>query len=149
MKELLAEYQKFWSQFHYRDIKPPHTEKALLAYQEGYVMTRKDNKIVMPDFPYLVYQVPKPGFTESNFSIISIWDRPSQDMVAIGFQDRIIHIIEQIEEQIDADGLLLLLDNGATCLKRGSPWINLIPGDDKDPAITRAVLNVIIENYTM
>jgi len=149
MKELMSVYKEFWSQFRYDDLKPPHAQKKLPAFQEGFVFVQKENKIEMPDFPYLVYPAPKPNFTENYLMQINIWDRPPQDMIAIGYQDRIVNIVEQIEEQITADGAILLLANGAIQLSRGDPWINMLPGDLEDPAITRAILNVIVENYTL
>jgi hypothetical protein len=149
MRDLVTLHQEFWSQFHYNDVKPPYTRKALPAYQEGFVKERKGDTISIPDFPYIVYPVPKPNFSESVFVQVNVWDRPPDGTIAVKFQDRLLSIVEQIEEQITADGALLLLDSGAIRLKRGNPWINILEGDPSDPKITRAIITVIIENHTM
>jgi hypothetical protein len=149
MKELLAAYKEFWSQFYYHDIEAPQDRKELAAFREGYVRVRKGDKFEKPEFPYIVYPTPKPNFTESAIVQVSVWDKPPHGMTAIGYQDRITHITEQIEGIIGADGVILLLNKGSLKLNRGNPWVNMVPGDDKDLAIVRAVFNVIVENYTM
>ena len=149
MKDLVTAYQKFWSQFHYNEVKSPFLTHKLPAFQEGFVKVLNGDRFEMPDFPYLVYQVPKPGFTESALIQISIWDRPPDGMTAVIFQDRLISVVSQIEREIQADGAMVILENGAIQLKRGNPWINILDGEPSDPKITRAILNVIVENYTL
>jgi hypothetical protein len=149
MKELLAAYKEFWSQFHYQQLEAPHDRMELPAFREGYVRVRKGDKFEKPDFPYLVYQTPASSFTENTLTQVSVWDKPPQGMTAVGYQDRIAYIAEQVGKAIGADGAILLLNNGALQLTRGNPWINMVPGDDKDLAIVRAVFNVIVESYTV
>jgi len=149
MKDLIALYRVFWSQFQYNDLKPPRTRRKLPAFQDGFVRVNSGNKMEAPEFPYIVYQAPKPDFTESSFLQVSIWDRPPDGIIAVAFQDRLLSIIAQIEEEITADGAILPLKEGALQLRRGNPWVNIMEGDPSDPKITRAILNIIVDNYTL
>lgn len=124
MVELAKLYYQFWSQF------------------TGAAFARDE----VPDgqaFPYITYEIIRPEILLSGLQSVIVWTKP-----AGGGLNEVNTICGQIAKSIQpiVGQQLTLTDNsGAVFLRRGNPFIQLYPQDDK--TIKAAYINIEIKSY--
>ena len=143
-------FMQFWRQF-----TNPFTGRSVPAFQTGYAWVPQAGGNWQPpqSFPYIVYDIAKPGFAQNVLITATVWDRQSGAGGAPGmpgFFPVVNAILDQISEAIPIEAgawLDLIGDNGAIWLQRGSPWVMFPPGDERDPTIVRGVVNIAARGY--
>jgi hypothetical protein len=126
MKDIREALAGFWGGF------------GLPAHPAGFV-PRGEN------FPYITYDVLKPGHMDSGVLTVNVWDRCTANC---GWFGNVDEIAERIAEAIPAvSGVVLHAENVKIWLYRANPFIRFLdePGDK---AVVRAIIRVIVKVFS-
>jgi len=152
MKELVAVYEGFFSQFVNTIGSPPNFEagSAVNAFVAGSpAMERLPSGMFAPArFPYIVYEMAVPRLWGNAVLNVSIWDRdllPSGAPGRPNFYGRVNDIATQILSKIHPEnGVILPVANGQFLqLLRGDIPFQVVSTSEIDPTFARAVVSLL------
>lgn len=121
-------FHDFWNSF------------GVIAYEENSVPKTADGA-TRPEFPYITYQYISDSSFNSANTVASIWGYSTS-------WEWLNDKADEISQHLGLSGKLLMCDNGALWVRRGSPFAESM-GDDSNRFIKRKILNVSIEFLTM
>jgi len=137
MRDLREALSEFWGGFESKGHPVP-------AFVRGYVVFRdKTGRIKKsPAFPYITYEVARPGFGDFTVCTASILDRNIDNP---GFMGLVDDILAQIAEKIPESGALLDVEGGFIKLSRANPFIDYV--DDPDIRVVKGVVRYVVRSY--
>lgn len=113
--------------------------QALYNFWAGFNLPAYDETSV-PDFaqlPYITYENADDDFGNEVAISASLWYR---DTSWQAISDKAL----EIADYITRGGKLIVYDNGAFWIRKGSPWAQRMPEESND-SVRRIILNLVIE----
>jgi len=153
MKNIRSAFHEFWNGFYNRSSLMPEPVH-IPAFQSGYAVFRdiKGKLSTMPQFPYITYDIVRPGFLDFTVAAANIWDRNTSNPGFFGLVD---DVLAQAAEKIPEGGTLLDVgEDGKLWIFRNNPFVDYLSESAEgtvitDPAITRGIIRIIVKNYVL